>query len=144
MVELLTPRLRLRRATMADLGAMHAVLSDARAMRYWSSPPHADLAQTRDWLGKMIAAAPDASDDFVIEFQGKVIGKAGFWRVPEIGYILHPDHWGQGLATEALSAVVAHVFATRPIEAVTADVDPRNTASLKLLLRLGFVETHRA
>lgn len=129
---------------MADLEAMHAVLSDPRAMRYWSSPPHADLAQSREWLGKMVEAASDASDDFVIEHQGQVIGKAGCWRVPEIGYILHPDHWGQGLATEALTAVIAHVFATRPVEAITADVDPRNTASLKLLDRLGFAETHRA
>ena len=30
------------------------------------------------------------------------------------------------------------------IEAIKADVDPRNQGSLRLLARLGFVETHRA
>jgi [ribosomal protein S5]-alanine N-acetyltransferase len=144
MVEILTPRLRLRPARSADLDAIHAVLSEPRAMRYWSSLPHVDLDQTRTWLDSMIQAPPDSSCDFVIEHQGQVIGKAGCWRVPEIGYILHPDHWGQGLAREALSAVIPEVFERFPIDAITADVDPRNAASLKLLDRLGFVETHSA
>jgi len=64
---------------------MHAVLSDASAMRYWSSPPHADREETRAWLERMIASPPETSDDFVVEFEGNVIGKAGCWKVPEIG-----------------------------------------------------------
>ena len=144
MFEILTPRLRLRPARSDDLDDIHAVLSEPRAMRYWSSPPHTDLDQTRAWLDSMIQAPPQSSCDFVIEHQGQVIGKAGCWRVPEIGYILHPDAWGQGLAREALSAVIPVVFARFPIDAITADVDPRNGPSLKLLARLGFVETRRA
>ena len=144
MTELVTPRLRLRRARESDLEPIHAVLSHPAAMRYWSTPPHTDIAQTRDWLSGMIAGPPGLSDDFVVVFEGRVIGKAGCWRLPDVGYILHPDCWGQGLATEALSAVIGHVFATRPVEALKADVDPRNESSLKLLSRLGFAETHRA
>lgn len=144
MVELTTPRLLLRRARSSDLEAIHAILSDPRAMRYWSSLPHTDIGQTREWLGEMIASPPDLSDDFVIEHRGQVIGKAGFWRLPAIGYILHPDHWGRGLATEALTAVIGRVFTAFPVAAITADVDPRNDASLKLLGRLGFAETYRA
>jgi len=139
-----TARLRLRRARPDDLDAMHAVLSHPEAMRYWSSLPHTDIAQTQEWLANMIAGSPEESDDFVVEYAGQVIGKAGFWRIPAIGYILHPDYWGRGLATEALSAVIAHVFATYPIPIVVADVDPNNAASLALLAKLGFVETHRA
>ena len=144
MDEILTPRLRLRRARPDDLEALHAVFSHPAAMRYWSTPPHADLEQTRLWLDSMIEASPETSDDFVVEFEGRVIGKAGCWRVPEIGYILHPDYWGQGLAIEALTAVVTRVFDRFPIAAIEADVDPRNTASLALLTRLGFRETGRA
>ena len=144
MSEILTARLRLRRARADDLRALHAVFRQLRAMRYWSTPPHLDLEQTRVWLDGMIGAPTESSDDYVIEHDGRVIGKAGCWRVPEIGYILHPDAWGQGLAREALTAVVAHVFANFAIPAITADVDPRNAASLRLLGRLGFVETHRA
>ncbi len=144
MTELVTERLRLRRARADDLDALHGVFREPLAMRYWSSPPHKDEAETRDWLAGMIAADPSESSDFVVEYEGRVIGKAGCWRVPEIGYILHPDHWSKGLAREALAAIIPHLFETFPIPAILADVDPRNDSSLKLLLRLGFVETRRA
>ena len=144
MTELLTPRLRLRPAQAGDLEGLHAVFSHPEAMRYWSRPPHTQVEQTRDFLDNMIGAPADVSDDFVLEYQGRVVGKAGCWRIPEVGYILHPDLWGQGLGTEALTAVIAHVFTTRAVEAITADVDPRNVGSLRLLAKLGFVETHRA
>jgi len=139
-----TPRLQLRRARMEDLAAIHAVLSNARAMLYWSTLPHATLDQSRAWLASMIDVAPHENADFVIERDGVVIGKAGCWRMPEIGFILHPDHWGQGFAQEAVAAVVDYAFAHFDIPAITADVDPRNTTSLALLAKLGFHETHRA
>lgn len=144
MSEILTPRLRLRRARENDLGAMHAILSNASAMRYWSTPPHQSLEQTRAWLADMIATPPDAGDDYLIERDGRVIGKAGCWRIPEIGFILHPDHWRQGLAREALGAIIPRVFGRFLVAAIEADVDPRNLASLRLLDALGFRETGRA
>jgi len=144
VTEIRTARLLLRRARADDLEAIHAVMRDARAMRYWSTPPHASLEESREWLRSMIEAPAGASDDFVVELGGRVIGKTGCWRLPEIGFILHPDHWGQGLAREALEAVIASLFSRYPFPALTADVDPRNEASLGLLKRLGFVETSRA
>lgn len=144
MAELQTSRLRLRPAREDDLAALHAVLSHTEAMRFWSTPPHQDLETTRAWLQDMIAATPEASHDFVVEHQGAVIGKAGFYQLPEIGFILHPDYWGRGLAREALEAVIASVFANYPIPEIVADVDPRNAGSLAVLTRLGFVETGRA
>lgn len=142
--EIVTVRLKLRRASPDDLAPLHAILSDPRAMRYWSTRPHVDLEETRRWLDGMLEAAPDESDDFILELGGRVVGKAGCWRLPEIGYILHPDYWGRGLANEALIAILDHVFAAHDLGAVTADVDPRNEASLRLLARLGFEETGRA
>lgn len=139
-----TARLTLRRARAEDLEPIHAVLSDPRAVRYWSTGPHRDLATTRAWLDAMIASPPELSEDFVIEHGGVAIGKVGAFRLPEIGYILRPDRWGQGLASEAIGAFLRHVFATRDLDRITADVDPRNAASLRLLARHGFVETGRA
>ncbi len=140
-----TERLRLRRACPEDVGAFNAIMRDPRAMRYWSTPPHATLDETRIWLGKMIEPGARAGDDFVVELDGRAIGKAGCYELPFIGYILHPDCWGRGYAREAMAAVTAHIFATRgDVEKLLADVDPRNQPSLNLLARLGFAETHRA
>lgn len=55
--------------------------------------------------------------------------------------ILHPDGWGQGLAAEAVGAAVDHAFGTHDIDPLTADVDPENAASIRLLERLGFSRT---
>jgi RimJ/RimL family protein N-acetyltransferase len=143
-VEILTPRLRLRRARTDDLEGMHAVLSDASAMRYWSTPPHANREETRAWLERMIASPAETSDDFVVEFEGNVIGKAGCWKVPEIGFIFHPRAWGKGLGREAVAAVIKRTFALFPIDAVEAETDPRNDACLALLAKLGFHEVRRA
>ncbi|MDE8651602.1 GNAT family N-acetyltransferase [Novosphingobium album (ex Liu et al. 2023)] len=144
MVTLRTERLTLRPARADDLDAIHALLSNPRAMAYWSTPPHTHRDQSREWLAGMIATAPDEGVDFVIAHHGRVIGKAGFYRFPEIGYILDPALWGQGLAGEALRAVLGHVFTAHGLERAVADVDPRNAASLRLLERLGFRETGRA
>jgi len=139
-----TARLTLRRATWDDLAAVHRVFCCPAAMRYWSRPEHETLDETRGWLAQLVDPAPDCVD-FLIERDGEVIGKAGAWRLPEVGFILHPDHWHQGLAFEAMAGLIAHLAATHPdLPALTAEVDPRNAASLRLLARLGFTETHRA
>jgi RimJ/RimL family protein N-acetyltransferase len=139
-----TERLFLRRARMDDLDDLHAVFSHPEAMRYWDSLPHSDVEQTRRWLADMVAFSPAETDDFVVQYDGRAIGKAGCWRLGEIGFILHPGHWGKGLAHEALSAVTPHVFESLPIDRLEADVDPRNGASPRLLSRLGFREVRRA
>lgn len=139
-----TARLVLRRATWEDLPAVHRLMEDPRVMRYWSRPEHETIEETRHWLGFLVDPAPDCLD-FLVERDGEVIGKAGAWKLPEVGFLLAPEHWGQGLAREAMAAVIAHVEAMHPaLPALTAEVDPRNAASLRLLARLGFVETHRA
>ncbi|MFM7335404.1 MAG: GNAT family N-acetyltransferase, partial [Tabrizicola sp.] len=139
-----TARLVLRQAIWDDLEAVHRVMSDPRAMRFWSRPEHETLEETRHWLGFLVDQAED-SRDWVIERDGEVIGKAGCWQVPEVGFILHPEHWGQGLGLEAMEAVIAELEADLPgLPALTAEVDPRNVSSLRLLAKLGFRETHRA
>lgn len=139
-----TERLLMRRATMADLPAMHAILSDPVAMRYWSTPPHADLGTSEAWLRSMVEVDPAISDDFILDHAGRVIGKLGCWNYPEIGFLLSPTVWGQGLADEALRAFLDRRRGLGSPNPITADVDPRNIASLRLLQRNGFVETGRA
>ena len=142
-VEFRTERLVLRPAREDDLDAIHAILSNPQAMTYWSSPPHETIEQSREWLQKMIGVRLPEGEDLIIEHDGEVIGKAGLWRFPEIGFILHPDFWGQGYAQEALKLVIDRAFDVHGLPRIEADVDPRNLSSLKLLSRLGFRETGR-
>ena len=144
MTAIETARLTLRRARRDDLDAVHSIMSDARAMRYWSTLPHESRAVTEPWFEAQFFSGDPARDEWIIEHQGRAIGNVGIWKQPEFGFILHPDAWGQGLGTEAAAAFLRYAFATYPMEAVTADVDPRNTASLGVLGKLGFVETGRA
>jgi ribosomal-protein-alanine N-acetyltransferase len=143
-VTLHTPRLILRRARLADLIEVNAFLGDLRAMRFWSTPPHAGLHETKAWLDRLIAAAPATNEDYMIELDGRVIGLAGSNPLPDFGFILHPDFWGRGLAREASRAVIDHIFAVHDVPALTAEADPRNAGSIALLERLGFVKTGEA
>jgi RimJ/RimL family protein N-acetyltransferase len=139
-----TARLLLRRAVPDDLDAFHAILSDPRAMRYWSRPEHETIAESRDFVEFLCGCPDNGADDWVMELDGRVIGKAGSWAPPEVGFILHPDHWGRGYAAEAMAALIPVLFARHDMPALVAEADPRNRASLALLARLGFRETGRA
>ena len=94
-------------------------------------------------MASMVDADPADSDDFIVTLDGKLIGKLGAWKLPEIGFLIDPAHWGNGYALEAM---VAFIQRRRLLgsSGLTADVDPRNVASLKLLERVGFTETRRA
>ena len=141
--EIRTERLVLRRACLGDAPEMHRIMSDPVAMRFWSTPPHADLAETERWMASMVEDDPAERDDFIVTLDGRLIGKLGAWRLPEVGFLLDPAQWGRGYAREALAAYIDRRRRLGSTE-LTADVDPRNVASIKLLEGAGFVETGRA
>ena len=143
MTVLRTKRLMLRPARAEDLDGLHAILRDPDAMQYWSTAPHPDRDTTRVWLQNMIDRA-HLGLDFIWDLDGVVIGKGGAYAPPEVGFILHPAYWRQGFGHEAMTAIVAHLWATTDHPHLTADIDPRNAASFGLLTALGFRETHRA
>jgi len=60
--------------------------------------------------------------------------------VAEIGYWVHPDHQGQGTATDALDSVVQYAFDELRLRKVTAEVVATNQASQHVVERVGFVE----
>lgn len=143
LTELRTDRLRMRRVQSDDIDAIHAIMSDAETMQFWSTPPHSTLAETKRWFASMMEAdQAGESDEFILEHNGVAIGKLGAWRLPEIGFFLHRDFWGQGLASEALLRFI-HYSRDLGLDRLTADVDPRNSACLRLLAKCGFRETGR-
>ena len=56
----------------------------------------------------------------------------------EIGYILAPSHQGRGLMTEAVEALVAYCLGELAAHRIEALIHPDNTASIRLVERLGF------
>lgn len=143
-MEIRTARLVLRRPRPDDLDAFFWIMSDTQGMRYWSTLPHADREVTRIWLNQKIERTAAGGQDFAIEFDGRVIGDVGAGRLPDFGFMIHPQHWGKGIATEASAAFIDHVFSSKLTDQLLADVDPRNVASLRVLEKLGFARSGEA
>lgn len=139
-----TARLTLRSPIPEDLDAMFAVYSDPAAMKYWSTAPHQSRAETQKLLDRRISAWDHAPINFQIELDGQYIGNAGNFHETEIGFMLNPTYWRQGIITEAMRAIIPHLFKVTGHPQLTADADPKNAASVGLLKSLGFIETHRA
>lgn len=53
----------------------------------------------------------------------------------EIGVVVHPDHWGRGVASEAGLAAARDLFERVGLERVYAGVDPDNVKSLRALAK---------
>ena len=73
--------------------------------------------------------------------QDKAIGGVSAFINPpdsEIGYLIHQEYWGMGIATEATQAVVDLLADSGQIEVVRASCDTENTASIRVLGKLGF------
>ena len=62
---------------------------------------------------------------------------------PEAGWIIHADHVGQGVASEAMQALL-HWFDTAHGREVVCLIDPENAASLRLADKLGFAHLRDA
>ena len=146
--ELRTPRLRLREFRPDDADALYAVHSDPRVMRYWSFPAWTDAAQARARVATVLeqrargavyawAIADAASDRLIGSIAAFALDRVH--RRAEIGYSLHADWQGRGLAREALRAALAFLVDVAGYERIEADIDPRNVASCRLAERLGFV-----
>lgn len=77
---------------------------------------------------------------------GELVGHCGFHGPPEdvgraeIGYTILPPHRGHGYATEAAVALVEYAF-RHDAGVVFASVAPGNAASLRIVEKLGFVQT---
>jgi RimJ/RimL family protein N-acetyltransferase len=76
------------------------------------------------------------------------IGDIGLMHVPEYGWIdfgyrLAQPFWGKGLATEAASAWLDKAFGELQLDRLVAFSHPNNSASIKVLRKLGFSEERR-
>jgi RimJ/RimL family protein N-acetyltransferase len=139
VIQFKTERLLLRPVVDGDLALLHAILRNPEVMRYWPTLPHEDLQQTRDWmLSNRAEIIAGTEIECVVEFEGQLIGRVAIWQSEEIGYLFDPAYWHRGFAREAVGAILTVAFSERCWTQVTAELDPRNASSLRLLEQLGF------
>ena len=151
--DLSTSRLRLTRITSSDAPAVFEMFSDPAVVRYYDLEPFAELTQAQALIQLFESRhQARAGIRWAIRLSSadELIGTCGYnsWsekmRNATLGYDLKRAHWGNGIATEAVYAAVRAGFAGRlacgPLHRIQADTIPGNTASEKLLLKLGFRE----
>ena len=138
-----TERLRLRPLRPDDLEALAEVYLDPRVTR-WIGPHTWEDVEQEIVLQAEHQAAHGWSFWAVEErATGRMIGDCGLQplehRGPEVelGYDLHPDTWGRGLATEAAGAALAAGLVHLEAPRLIAVVDAENQRSLRVPERLG-------
>lgn len=143
-------RLAMRPHEAGDAAALHAGYGDAELMRWWATPPHASVEETRAYLvgdedddtDEEEEEGEDAWQGWTVTLDGTPIGtlSAGVRRkgVVEIAYLLLRRHWGQGFGREMVAALVRLLVEEEGARRLYADVDPDNGASVALLEGLGF------
>jgi RimJ/RimL family protein N-acetyltransferase len=141
-----TARLTLRPYVIGDLDALHDIQSRPEVTRYLLYDAR-DRDQVRDVLEERIQADLLERDALclavVLPETGALVGDVGLFlrsqeqRQGEIGYVFHPDYGGRGYATEAARAVLGLGFEHYGLHRIVGRLDARNTASARLLERLG-------
>ena len=149
-----TQRFTLRPLQRSDAAALFPTLSDEQQCLYLTRPVFESEEELWDWL-----AAPDwpgltwIAEDADGQVAGRFVAVPAHGSSPdhgsvfEIGYITCIHRQGEGIARECTEALITHLWEGAkgfdPARKLTAEVDTRNIASVRLLERLGFVrEAH--
>ncbi len=79
---------------------------------------------------------------------GRFAGRVGLrywpdWDEVDLGWVLAPELWGRGLATEAAGAYLGWAFRTLELTHVIALIEPGNTRSVRVAERLGMAPGRR-
>ena len=136
-----TERLVLRAPRLGDVKAVALLANDRRIAENTARIPHPYRATDAE---DFIASANLGTEIvFLITLRnGAVIGACGFTQIdrhpPEIGYWLGVKYWGKGYATEAVRALIDHIFTDLGDEAIQAAARVTNPASRRVLEKCGF------
>ncbi|MFB6436142.1 GNAT family N-acetyltransferase [Streptomyces sp. NPDC056411] len=143
-----TARLDLRPVTADDFPAIHAYQRLPEVCRYLYWGPLDEAGSRTSVATKSTRTTLRASGDVLqlavlVRGTGTLVGDVTFvltsqaHRQGGIGYVFHPDHSGHGYATEASRALLKLGFEELGLHRIQAELDGRNTASARLLERLG-------
>jgi RimJ/RimL family protein N-acetyltransferase len=147
---LTTERTFLRPFRLTDANSTFEWFSDDEVMRYIPYGSDTTLGQTKERIGRYIKhqSRHGFSKWLIHETEsGMPIGDAGFSYLPdgvrvEFGYRLKKSHWGRGLATEVSAKWLSVAKDWFGFTEVYAFAHPQNTASLRVMQKLGFYYSH--
>ena len=141
-----TPRLVLREMTFGDLDFLAELLADPEVMRYYPKP--FDRRGSEGWLRRQLDRYDSHGYGFWLALDratGVPRGQAGL--IPprgiegadetEIGYLVRPAFWRQGLATEAAAACRDYAFDVLGRPRVICLIRPENTPSQGVARKIG-------
>jgi [ribosomal protein S5]-alanine N-acetyltransferase len=144
--ELATPRLTLRKLTLADAGDVFEYASDPEVTRYVFWQTHASVQESVDFLNRHDQLARNGDmTSWAMEHNAdrKMIGTCGFvwWRPEhgkaEIAYAISRKYWSQGLVTEAVNACIAYGFEALKLIRIEARCMPDNIGSERVMQKCG-------
>lgn len=139
------------RLTIEPLERRHAndlfgALNDERVSRFLDGPEVTTVEALEHKIDRVTSGPPPSREEvwrnYVVLLDGQVIGRleATLHRsIAEVAYVFGPAWWGRGYATEATTWLLSSLRDAGMSEA-WATIDPANTASARLLARLGFVQ----
>lgn len=146
MPRLESKRLLFRAIKRADLDDIYEYSSNPKTSKYLLWSPHKTISTTREFIEIVLSKYKSRDyNDWAIVYKktGKMIGTCGFTRIDEenqlveIGYVLNPDYWGAGLATEAVERVLKFAFEVMNVNRVEAKFMFGNGASLAVMKKVG-------
>lgn len=141
-----TERLILRQLTPEDVNDIYFQRTD-RAMNQYILRPAETLEDARNWITRInnfIAANESINWGIALKDNSALIGGFCYWNMEpennkgEIGFSLHPEHWGKGLMQETMIATLRYGRDVMKLETIEAYTHPENQRSIKLLERNGF------
>ncbi len=145
-------RLTLRLVQESDLADLLTVHGKDEVTRYLPYKTWIAMADARAWYERALKRHAEGSAlQLAVHEQGsgQTIGTCmlfGFDEtsgLAEIGYVLGSAHWGRGYASEALASLLGYAFGPFGLRRIEANIDARNTASVVLIEKLGFVQEGR-
>lgn len=146
--EIETERLILRHPTINHLEDWAArIFADPEVIRYMPKrdmTPYERAERALNMYNKLWAEHSIGGWVITDKLSGQLIGSCEIEYLDEtdeyeLGYALSKAHWGKGIATEAASAATRFGFEYAELERIIAVVVPENTASWKVLEKIGFV-----
>ena len=145
MPNLETARLILRPFVQSDLDALAEMFADPKVMRYLPAGQGISRERPQVALTRYIEnweAHGHGLNAVITKTNQKLIGHCGLeplnnTKEIELSYGFAQSHWGQGFATEASRACIVFGFDILGLEQIVAIVVPENTASQRVLEKLG-------